>query len=293
MTIALYGRLIHAADAQFVKHLCDYLATKKIDVIVHQPYLDEIRKFVNPHAAYKTFFSHADVVSDKVECIISLGGDGTLLDTIALVKDSNIPVLGINAGRLGFLAIVSRDEIEQAIDAIINGAYTLDKRTLLQLDSNRELFGNNNFALNEFTLHKKATSSMIVIHAFLNGEFLTSYWADGLIVSTPTGSTAYNLSCGGPIIVPTSENFVITPVAPHNLNIRPLVISDNSILSFEIEGRSDAFLCTLDSRQETIDASVQMAVRKADFVLNLIRLHDSNFLETIRTKLNWGKDQRN
>ena len=134
---------------------------------------------------------------------------------------------------------------------------------------------------------------MIVIHTYLNGEFLTSYWADGLIVSTPTGSTAYNLSCGGPILVPSSENFVITPVAPHNLNIRPLVIPDNSILSFEIEGRSDAFLCTLDSRQETIDATVQMAIKKADFTLNLIRLHDSNFLETIRTKLNWGKDQRN
>ncbi len=292
MIIALYGRLIHATDADFIKQLCNYLAQKKVEVWVHQPYLEEIRKFVNPTCAYKTYLTHEDIL-DKVDYLISFGGDGTLLDTIALVKNSNIPVLGINAGRLGFLATVNKDEMEQTVDAILSGAFTLDKRTLMQLDSNSGLFGENNFALNEFTLHKKATSSMIIIHTYLNGEFLTSYWADGLIVSTPTGSTAYNLSCGGPIIMPSSENFVITPVAPHNLNIRPLVISDNSVLSFEIEGRSDAFLCTLDSRQETIDASIQMAVRKADFSLQLIRLHDSNFLQTIRTKLNWGKDQRN
>ncbi len=292
MIIALYGRLIHAADADFIKQLCNYLAEKKVEVWVHQPYLDELRKNINCTTPYKTYLEHQDITG-KIDFIISLGGDGTLLDTIALVRDSNIPVMGINAGRLGFLANVSKTEMTQAIDALLSGAYTLDKRALLQLDSNSDLFGENNFGLNEFTLHKKATSSMIVIHTYLNGEFLTSYWADGLIVSTPTGSTAYNLSCGGPILVPSSENFVITPVAPHNLNIRPLVIPDNSILSFEIEGRSDAFLCTLDSRQETIDATVQMAIKKADFTLNLIRLHDSNFLETIRTKLNWGKDQRN
>ncbi len=292
MIIALYGRLIHATDADFIKQLCIYLAEKKVEVWVHQPYLDEIRKFVNPTCAYKTYLTHEDI-SGKVDYLISFGGDGTLLDTIAIVKNSNIPVLGINAGRLGFLATVNKNEMEQTVDAILSGAFTLDKRTLLQLDSNNGLFGDNNFALNEFTLHKKATSSMVIIHTYLNGEFLTSYWADGLIVSTPTGSTAYNLSCGGPIIMPSSENFVITPVAPHNLNIRPLVISDHSVLSFEIEGRSDAFLCTLDSRQETIDASIQMAVRKADFSLPLIRLHDSNFLQTIRTKLNWGIDHRN
>ena len=292
MIIALYGRLIHAADVGFIKQLCDYLTEKKVEVWVHQPYLDELRKNINCTTPYKTYLEHQDIAG-KIDFIISLGGDGTLLDTIALVRNSNIPVMGINAGRLGFLANVSKNEMTQAIDALLSGAYTLDKRALLQLDSNNGLFGENNYALNEFTLHKKATSSMIVIHTYLNGEFLTSYWADGLIVSTPTGSTAYNLSCGGPIIVPSAENFAITPVAPHNLNIRPLIIPDNSILSFEIEGRSDAFLCTLDSRQETIDASVQMAIKKADFTLNLIRLHDSNFLETIRTKLNWGKDQRN
>ena len=292
MVIALYGRLIQPIDVDFIKTLCNCLAEKKIEVWVHQPYLEELRKNVNATCKYKTYLTHDDIVG-KVDYMISLGGDGTLLDTIGFIKNSNIPVLGINAGRLGFLANVNRSEVQQAVEAIASGAYTLDKRTLLQLDSNTNIFGGNNFALNEFTLHKKATSSMIVIHTYLNGEFLNSYWADGLIVSTPTGSTAYNLSCGGPIITPSSENFVITPVAPHNLNIRPLVIPDNSILSFEIEGRSDAFLCTLDSRQETIDTSVQMAIRKADYTLNLIRLHDSNFLQTIRTKLNWGIDQRN
>jgi NAD+ kinase len=201
--------------------------------------------------------------------------------------------MGINAGRLGFLAGVGKAEAEPAIDALLTGAFTLDKRSLLQLDSNNNLFDGNNFALNEFTLHKKSTSSMIVIHTYLNGDFLTSYWADGLIVSTPTGSTAYNLSCNGPILVPSTENFVITPVAPHNLNIRPLVIPDNSILSFEIEGRSNTFLCTLDSRMETIEASTQIAIKKANYVFNLIRLNDENFLSTLRNKMNWGKDQRN
>jgi NAD+ kinase len=292
MTIGIYGRLIHQEDAAFIKHLCDYLSLKKINVVVHQPYLNEIKKYVDAKINHPTFLTHDDI-NGKIDCLISLGGDGTLLDTIGLIKDSGIGVLGINAGRLGFLATVSKNEIEQAVDSIVNQEFKFDKRSLLKFESNSALFGENNFALNEFTLHKKATSSMIIIHTYLNGEFLTSYWADGLIVSTPTGSTAYNLSCGGPILVPSSENFVITPVAPHNLNVRPLVIPDSSILTFEIEGRSDAFLCTLDSRQETIDASAQMAVKKADWSLNLIRLNDANFLDTIRTKLNWGKDQRN
>ncbi|MFM2224662.1 MAG: hypothetical protein RJA07_864 [Bacteroidota bacterium] len=293
MIIALYGRIIHQPDAEFIKQLCDYLATKtEVEVWVHQPYLAELKNFVNPQANYTTYNTNEDIVN-KVDYVISLGGDGTILDTISIVKDSNIPILGINAGRLGFLASVGKNDAEAAIDALLSGAFTIDKRALIQLDSNNNLFEGNNYALNEFTLHKKSTSAMIVIHTYLNGDFLTSYWADGLIVSTPTGSTAYNLSCNGPILIPTTENFVITPVAPHNLNIRPLVIPNNSILSFEIEGRSNTFLCTLDSRMETIDASVQMAVKKADFNINLIRLNDENFLQTLRTKLNWGKDQRN
>ncbi|MEY2829692.1 MAG: hypothetical protein RIQ33_1550 [Bacteroidota bacterium] len=292
MIIALYGRIIHQADAEFIKKLCNYLATKPVEVWVHQPYLAELKSFVNPQANYFTYNSYDDIVG-KVDYMISFGGDGTILDTISLVRDSNIPIMGINAGRLGFLAGVGKAEAEPAIDALLTGAFTLDKRSLLQLDSNNNLFDGNNFALNEFTLHKKSTSSMIVIHTYLNGDFLTSYWADGLIVSTPTGSTAYNLSCNGPILVPSTENFVITPVAPHNLNIRPLVIPDNSILSFEIEGRSNTFLCTLDSRMETIEASTQIAIKKANYFFNLIRLNDENFLSTLRNKMNWGKDQRN
>jgi NAD+ kinase len=292
MIIALYGRLIHASDAECIKQICNYLATKNVDVWVHQPYLSELKRFVDANAHYHTYNTYEDIVG-KVDYLISLGGDGTILDTISLIKDSNIPVLGINAGRLGFLADVSKHDVEHAIDSIINGAFHIDKRNLIQLDSNNGLFGENQYALNEFTLHKKSTSAMIIIHTYLNGEFLTSYWADGLIVSTPTGSTAYNLSCGGPILTPTAKNLVITPVAPHNLNIRPLVIPDDAILSFEIEGRSNTFLCTLDSRMETIDATTQMAVKKADFTISLMRLNDSNFLQTLRNKLNWGKDQRN
>src|SRR5690606_2152379 len=195
----------------------------------------------------------------------SLGGDGTLLDTLSLVRNSNVPILGINTGRLGFLASTGKEDIEAAVNALRNKTYKEDKRTLIHVDSNKPIFEGANFALNEFSIHKKDTSSMITIHTYINGELLNSYWADGLIIATPTGSTGYSLSCGGPIIFPSSENFVITPIAPHNLNVRPIVVSDQSILSFEIEGRSDSFLCTLDSRYEAVDQTYQLAVRKETF----------------------------
>jgi NAD+ kinase len=216
-----------------------------------------------------------------------------LLDTVALVRDSGIPVVGINVGRLGFLASTGKDEIEETIKAITDKAYSVDYRTLIHVDSNKSIFGEVNYGLNEFSIHKKDSSSMITIHTYINGELLNSYWADGLIIATPTGSTGYNLSCGGPIIFPSSENFVITPIAPHNLNVRPIIVSNDSILSFEIEGRNENFLCTLDARYESIDTSYQLAVRKENFKIGLLRINDVNFLETLRTKLMWGADKRN
>jgi NAD+ kinase len=228
-----------------------------------------------------------------IDCLISLGGDGTMLDAVTLVKDSGIPILGINFGRLGFLASISPDALQSAVEAIVNRTFVVDKRALIHLDSNEGLFGDTPFALNEFAIHKRDISPMIKIHTYINGEFLNTYWADGLIVSTPTGSTGYSMSCNGPILFPDAASFVITPVAPHNLNVRPIVIPDTNVVSFEIEGRADQFICALDARKEIVDKTVQLAIRKEQFCVNLVRLNENSFLSTLRTKLTWGLDKRN
>jgi NAD+ kinase len=207
--------------------------------------------------------------------------------------DSNIPIAGVNLGRLGFLSSIDKNAIAEAIKALVQGNYQLDKRTVLQLDANLPVFNGLTYALNDCTISKRDTSSMIVVHTYVNGEFLNSYWADGLIIATPTGSTGYSLSCGGPIIFPNSGNFVITPIAPHNLTMRPMVIPDDAILSFEIEGRGEYFLCTLDSRYEAITQNHRLAVKKANFTINIARLFEQNFLSTLREKLGWGIDSRN
>ena len=232
-------------------------------------------------------------LDDSIEFLISLGGDGTLLDTVSLVRDKNIPVLGINFGRLGFLASIGKEELTSAVTALANRTFVVDKRSLIHLDASRPLFGDVPYGLNEFAIHKTDTSPMIKIHTYLNGEFLNTYWADGLIVATPTGSTGYSLSCGGPVVFPESASFVITPVAPHNLNVRPIVVPDDNIISFEVEGRAENFICVLDSRKEIVDKQVQLAVRKESFTLSLIRLNENNFLQTLRSKLSWGLDTRN
>jgi NAD+ kinase len=240
-----------------------------------------------------TFGAGEESVINSFDVVLSLGGDGTLLETVTLVRDRGIPVLGINLGRLGFLASVSKNEIYYAVDELIKGAYKLDKRNLLYLECEEKFFGEVNFALNDFVIHKNDTSSMITIHAFINGEFLNSYWGDGLIISTPTGSTGYSLSCGGPILFPQSDSFVVTPVSPHNLNVRPIIISDKSVLSFEVEGRSSSFLLSLDSRSCSVNYDVPMAIRKAPFTINLVQFDSTNYLKTLRTKLSWGVDSRN
>jgi NAD+ kinase len=293
MKVGIYGRLVKEGDSPFFQLLFQLLNKYGVSFTIFDGFNQQLIQagITNPNT--NVFHTHHDIREQNIDLLFSLGGDGTLLDTISLIRDSEIPILGINSGRLGFLTGIGKENMQEAVDDVLNGRFVIDKRNLIQLDTNKPIFGDNPVALNEFTIHKKDTSSMITIHTYLNGEFLTSYWADGLIVSTPTGSTAYNLSCGGPILIPSSDNFVITPVAPHNLNIRPVVIPNNSILSFEIEGRNAQFLCTLDSRIETIDPSFQLAVRKADYCINLARLHDTHFLDTISKKLNWGKDERN
>lgn len=225
--------------------------------------------------------------------MLSLGGDGTLLETLAYVKNTDTPVIGVNLGRLGFLSLVPKDEIGQALHSLQNGHFRLEKRSVLELRSERNLFAPFNYALNDFTIHKRDTGSMITIDTYLNGDFFNSYWADGIIVSTPTGSTAYSLSCGGPIIFPDSNNFAITPVAPHNLTIRPVIVPDSSIISFKVKGRGANCLVSLDARYHTIENIKEIAIQKAGFMLNLVKLNNQNFIKTLREKLNWGFDSRN
>lgn len=293
MQVAVYGKLLKEKDIPHIQNLFDALHRQGINVYVFGPYLEQLKGKIKLRRDVGIFEGYLDFKVKKLDFCITLGGDGTILGAITHVRDSNVPIMGINLGRLGFLASIEKKRIAEAVSLLKRGMYVIDERRMLYLESNLPVFGEIRFALNDCTLSKRDTSSMIIIHAFINGSYLNSYWADGIIVATPTGSTGYSLSCGGPIIFPASENFVITPVAPHNLNVRPIVISDDSVVSFEIEGRAENFLCTLDSRFETVTSAHQFAVRKNDFTLKLVQLQDIGFLETIRNKLTWGIDSRN
>lgn len=292
MKIAIYGRQFNNSVLPYVQQVFDCLAKHNVEVFVYDKYSHFINNRIFFPNTFSIFTTHEDLVG-IIDVMLSLGGDGTMLDTVTLVRDSKIPVIGLNFGRLGFLASINKDDIKAAINSLVNREYTLDNRALLSVESDQKLFGNENFALNDVTIHKRDTSAMMIIHAYMNGEFLNSYWADGLILATPTGSTAYSLSCGGPIIFPRSGNVVVTPIAPHNLNVRPIVLSDTNELSFEVEGRSSKYLLTCDSRTEVIDNSVRIKVKRASFEVNLIRMNNENYLSTLRNKLLWGIDTRN
>ena len=294
MKFAIYGRQFNSSVLPFVQQVFDCLASQNIQACVYDTYSRFLQDKIVFAEKFFTFNNYQDLLSEHVDVMISLGGDGTLLDTVSLIRDSQIPVIGINFGRLGFLASINKDDIVSAIDSLVNKKFTLDNRALLTVESDLALFGDENFALNDVTIHKRDTSAMMIIHAYLNGEFLNSYWADGLILATPTGSTAYSLSCGGPIIFPQSNNFVVTPISPHNLNVRPVVLSDTNIVSFEIEGRSSKYLLSCDSRTEVLDTgSTKISIKKSDFEINLIRLNSEDYLSTLRKKLLWGIDTRN
>jgi NAD+ kinase len=292
MKVAIYSRGLDTEQGAHLDILLEALTRCDVYILIYQPLLLQFNQVTVRFPALVPFVISADL-PEQLDCFISLGGDGTLLDTVTLVRNKKIPVLGINFGRLGFLASISRDELSSAVDALVNRTFIIDKRTLIHLDSDKNLFGDAPFGLNEFAIHKRDTSPMIKVHAYLNGEFLNTYWADGLIVSTPTGSTGYNMSCNGPILFPESSSFVITPVAPHNLNVRSIIVPDTSIISFEIESRADMFICALDARREIVDKSIQLAVKKEAFGVNLVRLNENSFLSTLRTKLAWGLDKRN
>lgn len=292
MKAAIYSRIMEEGQQEHVQVFFDELAKQKIQPLIFENYFEQIKNSIQLPPDTTTF-SLAEHITDEIEFIISLGGDGTLLDTITLVRDKPIYVMGINFGRLGFLASIGKEEIKEAIQAIGKRTFVIDKRTMIHLDADLPLFGNVPYALNEFSIHKRDTASMIKIHTYLNGEFLNTYWADGLIVATPTGSTGYSLSCGGPIVFPESGSFVITPVAPHNLNARPIIVPDDNVISFEVESRTDNIICALDSRREMVGKNVSLAVRKESFDISLLRLGENSFLQTLHNKLTWGLDKRN
>lgn len=291
MKIGVHGKEFTRQSASFIEKIFQVLQHHNVEVYVSSTFSQFLK-----HPVFKKFKFQVYEPGDnlkKLKFFISVGGDGTLLDSLTHVGKTEVPILGINTGRLGFLATISREETEAALAKVIAGEYNLDQRAALKLHANQEIFGKLNFGLNDFTVVKKDTSSMITIHTYIDGEFLNSYWADGIIVSSPTGSTGYSLSCGGPLIFPRSGNFVITPVSPHNLTVRPIVVSDSSEISFQIEGRSKKFLVSLDSRIATVDRSVKLKITKANFKVNLIQLEGHHYFKTLRQKLNWGLDIRN
>jgi NAD+ kinase len=292
MKIALYARNVKDNLPDYVKTLSTKLNRENIKLTIFHSYFEFLKKEFAFNLEIETFKSY-DCINKNTDCIISLGGDGTILETLDLVRNSGIPVLGVNTGRLGFLASVYKEDFGKAIDFLLSKKYKLDKRAVIELIEPYGYFGTLNWAVNELTVLKKDSSAMINIEAFINGSLLNSYWADGLIISTPTGSTAYSLSCGGPIIVPDAENFVITPIAPHNLNVRPIIISNNSEITLKVHGRSPEYLLSLDSRHTTINNSYEIRLKKSDFTFNLINLDSQNFFKTLRDKLMWGIDKRN
>jgi NAD+ kinase len=292
LKVAIYSRVLESVQQAFIQSFFDELDAEGIIPVIYEPYCFEAHRYLNLPSTTQTFRKHEELTED-IDFVISLGGDGTLLDTVTLVRDKNIPVAGINFGRLGFLASIGKDEVVDAVKAMARRSYIIDRRSLIHLDSNVPLFNDVPYALNEFAIHKRDIAPMIKIHTYLNGELLNTYWADGLILATPTGSSGYSLSCGGPVVFPDACSLVLTPIAPHNLNVRPIVIPDNTIISFEIESRADEIICALDSRRELVDKNVLLAVRKENFMLNLVRLNENNFLQTLRNKLSWGLDKRN
>ena len=292
MRVGIYGRSFDDSFIPNIQELFDTVDGFGWDIMIYQPFA----AFLSPRLQIQKFnriFNKNIDIKNELDLLICIGGDGTFLETINVIRDSQIPILGVNTGRLGFLASTFKEDIVEVLNSIRDGKYRLQTRSMLTLITNEQLFGEDNFALNELTVHKKDSSSMITIHTYIEDLYLNSYWADGLIVATPTGSTAYSLSCGGPIIVPGAKDYVITPIAPHNLNVRPIIVPDDRTIRLKIEGRGREYLCSLDSRSVTIDSAIELTIKKAEFQLNVIQTENQNFLNTIRNKMMWGLDRRN
>lgn len=290
MPIALFGKTFSPENGAYMRQLLLHLHENDAKILVYKPFLPFIEPYVPFGVKYGLFTSHADLCADL---LLSIGGDGTVLDTVPLVLDTGLPVAGINMGRLGFLSGISKSEIGKAVKSLVSGNYTVEHRTLLELVSPDSVFGDVRYALNELNVIRNPEHSLLAIKVFVDDIYLNTYWGDGILLATPTGSTAYSLSAGGPIIAPNAKNFVITPIATHNLTVRPVVIPDDSVVSIQVEGRERKFVFSMDSRTCALDTSVQLKVRKAGFCLNLVRMQGDDFFGTIRNKLMWGKDNRN
>lgn len=293
MKVAIYGRITERVLPPGLQGLFDKLEKNGCELLVGSDYLQYLSSQFTLGKKLKKL-DDFNSIRGQADFLLSLGGDGTILEAITYVRNSGIPILGINTGRLGFLAGVTVEEaVAHAVERLKERKFSIDKRSLLKLETKNNLFGEINFALNEFTVQRKETSAMMTIHTKINGEFLNSYWADGLIISTPTGSSAYSLSCGGPLMVPEAKSFVITPLSPHNLNVRPLIVPEDSIITLKVEGRSPQHLATLDARSEVFTEDIELTIRKQDFKISLVRFSDHHFFNTIRQKLIWGLDARN
>lgn len=294
MKVGIYGQFYHKEAARYVQELLDILGKKQIEVIIEKNFLGLIKANDEITASYDHFSTFKELDS-TYDLFFSIGGDGTILKTATYIRDLNIPIAGINTGRLGFLATIKKQEIAKSIDKILDGQYQISKRSLVQasIEGDGNALGDLDFALNEIAVNRKNTTSMISVTTHLDGEKLTNYWADGLIVSTPTGSTGYSLSCGGPVIAPDTSSIVLTPIAPHNLNARPLVIPDDRVITLQVSGREEQHLISLDSRIITLDNDTVVTIKKAPFTIQLITLEGDSFLKTIRKKLLWGEDKRN
>jgi len=291
MTIAIFGSPYPEHFSKYIQHLIKKLETEHINLIIEEEFSVFLENNIRFNKSISTFNSY-ETLKNKADFLFSIGGDGTLLKAVTYVRKSEIPIIGINTGRLGFISSISADQIDVAITDILKGNYKINERTLLELNTNNQLFKEKNFALNEVAVSKKDTSSMIRIDAYVDDEFLNTYWADGLVVSTPTGSTGYSLSCGGPIIMPGTNNIIITPNAPHNLNVRPIVIDDNSVVKLKIEDRDQLALVSLDSRSRAFDSETELIIKKASFKIKLVQPQNNSFTKTIRHKLMWGLDKR-
>ena len=291
MTIAIFGSPYPKHFSKYIQHLIKKLETEHINLIIEEEFSVFLKNNIRFNKSINTFNSY-ESLKDKADFLFSIGGDGTLLKAVTYVRDSDIPILGINTGRLGFISSISADQIDEAITDVLKGNYKINERTLLELSTSKNLFKDKNFALNEVAVSKKDTSSMIRIDAYVDDEFLNTYWADGLVVSTPTGSTGYSLSCGGPIIMPGTNNIIITPNAPHNLNVRPIVIDGNSVVKLKVEDRDQLALVSLDSRSRAFDAETELIIKKASFKTRLVQPQNNSFISTIRHKLMWGLDKR-
>ncbi len=293
MIVAIFGTSIETEFSEDLNHLFLLLKKKKLKVFMYAPFYDFVKSNCKIQPELDGLFTSGEDLPDRVKLLFSIGGDGTFLKSVLALRNKSIPVVGINLGRLGFLSDISKEDADQAIDLILNKKYEIEKRSVLQVQGHNGLFGDFNYALNEITVTKLDTSAMINIHTYLDDNYLNTYWADGLIVSTPTGSTAYSLSVGGPILTPDSHNFIISPIAPHNLTVRPIVVPDEYTIKLKVEGRGSQFLASLDSRSKAIDFPGELYIHMADFNVKTLKLDGHSFFSTLRNKLMWGVDRRN